>query len=98
MKYLLQLFFWLIYFPLMRLFSLLLFWNRKLEERERFEKRNKFEWLAHSFKEIGEKADFCFEFSSEGEFQQVAPLIDDALKRGKKIELVSFLRVLRRPL
>ena len=82
--------FWFLYFPLIRLASLLMFWNSKVEERERFEKRNKFESLAHSFREKGIVADMCFEFSSEGEYQQVAPLINDALEAGKKIELVFF--------
>jgi 3-deoxy-D-manno-octulosonic-acid transferase len=89
-KVLFKILFWFLYFPLMRLLVLFLFWNRKVEERERFEKRNKFEFLAHSFSEKGVAADLCFEFSSEGEFQQVAPLIDDALIQGKKIELVFF--------
>lgn len=90
MSLLANILFWGIYFPLLRLLSLLLFWNRKLEERERFEKRNKFEALAHSFKEKGTLADLCFEFSSEGEFQQIAPLVMDAISEGKKIELVFF--------
>ena len=90
MRFILSLLFWFIYFPLLRILSLLLFWNSKVEARERFEKKNKFEYLAQSFKEWNEQADLCFEFSSEGEYQQVAPLIDDALKAGKKIELIFF--------
>jgi 3-deoxy-D-manno-octulosonic-acid transferase len=90
MRFLFQIIFWGIYFPLIRLINLFLFWNSKVEDRERFEKRNKFEALAHSFKEKNETADLCFEFSSEGEYQQIAPLVDDALKVGKKIELVFF--------
>lgn len=90
MRFFFQVLFWGIYFPLVRLISLFLFWNTKVEDRERFEKRNKFEALAHSFKERNETADLCFEFSSEGEYQQIAPLVDDALKLGKKIELVFF--------
>jgi 3-deoxy-D-manno-octulosonic-acid transferase len=82
--------FWFIYFPLIRLMCLFFFWHRRLEERERFEKKNKFEMLAHSFSEILVKADLCFQFASEGEFQQVLPLITDSLKSGKKIELVFF--------
>lgn len=82
--------FWFIYFPLIRVLALFLFWHAKVDARERFEKRNKFEFLAHSFKEESIVADLCFEFSSEGEFQQVAPLIEDSLKAGKKIELVFF--------
>lgn len=82
--------FWFLYFPLLRILNVIFYWHPGLRERNKFEKRNKFEWLAHSFKEIGVEADLCFEFSSEGEYQQVAPLIDDALKAGKKIELVFF--------
>lgn len=90
MRILFLILFWGLYFPLVRLLTLFLFWNSKVESRERFEKKNKFEYLAQSFKEWNESADLCFEFSSEGEFQQVAPLIDDALKAGKKIELIFF--------
>lgn len=82
--------FWIFYFPLIRILYVLLCWHPKVRERRVFEKRNKFEWLAHSFTEIGETADLCFEFSSEGEYQQVAPLINDALNEKKKIELVFF--------
>ena len=90
MRIILWILFWFLYVPLIRLVVLFLFWNSKMEERERFEKRNKFEALAHSFSEKGIVADLCFEFSSEGEYQQVAPLVDDALKAGKKVELVFF--------
>lgn len=90
MRYLFWILFWFLYFPLLRILTLFLFWNSKVEERERFEKRNKFEALAHSFSDHNAKADICFQFSSEGEFQQVAPLIEDALAQGKKIELVFF--------
>ncbi len=90
MKAVLFIVFWFLYFPLLRLLTLVLFWNTKVIERKRFEKRNKFEARAHSFKEKGIVADLCFEFSSEGEYQQVAPLIEDKLKAGKKVELVFF--------
>lgn len=90
MRILLWILYWFLYVPLMRLLVLFLFWNSKVEERERFEKKNKFEALAHSFKEKNLNADLCFEFASEGEFQQVAPLIDDALLKGRKIELIFF--------
>ncbi len=82
--------FWFVVVPLIRILDLCLFWHPALRERNRFEKRNKFERLAHSFAENGEAADLCFEFSSEGEFQQVAPLVADALGAGKKVELVFF--------
>jgi 3-deoxy-D-manno-octulosonic-acid transferase len=90
LKPLLTLILWFIYFPILFILSYLLSWHPKIRERIKFEKKNKFEWLAHSFSEVNEKADLCFEFSSEGEFQQVAPLIEDALSFGKKIELVFF--------
>lgn len=82
--------FWFIYLPLLRLLSLLLFWNSKIIERNRFEKKNKFEARAQSFRDYGIEADMCFEFSSEGEYQQVAPLIEDCLRAGQNIELVFF--------
>lgn len=90
MRPLILVLFWFVYFPIVWLLHLFLFWNKKVEDRERFEKKNKFEALAHSFREKNETADLCFEFSSEGEYQQIAPLVDDALKLGKKIELVFF--------
>ena len=80
MRPLIFILFWFFYFPLLRVLALLLFWDPRVTERRRFEKRNKFEALAHSFKEKGIAADLCFQFSSEGEFQQVAPLIMDSLK------------------
>lgn len=82
--------FWFLYFPLVSFVSMIFFWHPKLRERVIFEKKNKYEWLAHSFSEVSEKADVCFEFSSEGEYQQVAPIIEDLLTVGKKIELVFF--------
>ncbi len=90
MRPILWILFWFVGVPLIRMLDLLLFWHPAVRERNRFEKKNKFERLAHSFAENGEVADLCFEFSSEGELQQVAPLIDDALAAGKKVELVFF--------
>lgn len=82
--------FWFIYLPLLRLLSLILFWHPKIIERNRFEKKNKFEARAQSFRDYGIVADLCFEFSSEGEYQQVAPLIEDLLLAGRNIEIVFF--------
>jgi 3-deoxy-D-manno-octulosonic-acid transferase len=65
-------------------------WIPELQTRVRFEKKNKRDPRTRSFKFEGIKADYCFEFSSEGEYQQVAPLITDALKEGKKLELIFF--------
>lgn len=90
MKPLIYFCFWFFYFPLIVFSSLFFYWHPKIRERLKFEKKNKFEWLAHSFSEVHERADVCFEFSSEGEYQQVAPIIEDALLMGKKIELVFF--------
>ncbi len=90
MRPLLWFLFWFVAVPVVRGLALLLCWHPAVRERNRFEKRNKFERLAHSFADIGAVADLCFEFSSEGEFQQIAPLVDDALAAGKKVELVFF--------
>jgi 3-deoxy-D-manno-octulosonic-acid transferase len=86
MKYL----FWFIYFPVLRILVFLLAPVRKIQERVAFEKKNLTERSARSFKKEGMSADHAFEFSSEGEFQQVASLIEDALLAKKKIELVFF--------
>lgn len=81
---------WFVYYPLLKLASLLVFWVPKIQERIKFEKKNRDHKLCSSFSEANLKADFCFEFSSEGEYQQVAGLIDDALKAGKCLELCFF--------
>jgi 3-deoxy-D-manno-octulosonic-acid transferase len=82
--------FWFFYWPLFKIIGLFVFWIPELQERKLFERKNLKESLAASFAETLEQADLCFEFSSEGEYQQVAPLIEDALGMGKKIELVFF--------
>lgn len=83
-------FLWGIYWPLLRLLSALLFWVPALQKRRAFERKNLSDPLSASFHEGQARADLCFEFSSEGEFQQVAPLVDDALALGKRLELVLF--------
>ncbi len=83
-------FMWLIYFPILSFLKLLLIFVPKVRERMSFEKKNRTEPGARSFSKDGLKADLCFEFSSEGEYQQVASLIHDALSLGKKLELVFF--------
>ena len=90
MRFILFVLFWFLYFPLLRIITFLLSGNSKISERIRFEKKNKFEARAQSFKDYNLKADICFEVSSEGEFQQVAPLVDDLLASGKRVELVFF--------
>ncbi len=82
--------FWTIYWPILLFLRTLLFFLPKVQERLAFERRNVLEPGAQSFKKYNLKADLCFEFSSEGEYQQVASLIDDALVSGKKIELIFF--------
>lgn len=85
-----QLLLHLVYLPLLTVLKWLLFFVPKVRERMEFEKKNKTESGAQSFKLENFQADLCFEFSSEGEYQQVASLIDDALMQGKRLELVFF--------
>lgn len=75
---------------LIKFASLFIFWIPEVVERKRFELKNLKDKGAQSFKEEKLAADFCFEFSSEGEFAQIASLVEDALKDGKRIELVMF--------
>lgn len=75
---------------LVKFVSLFAFWIPEVVERKKFELKNLKERGAQSFKTEKVKADFCFEFSSEGEFAQIASLVEDALKAGRKIELVMF--------
>lgn len=78
--------FWGFYFPVIKILTLILLPIPKVRERIAFEKRN--DW--QGFLKTGQKADLAFEFSSEGEYQQAASLIQDALADGKKIEIVYF--------
>jgi 3-deoxy-D-manno-octulosonic-acid transferase len=82
--------YYFIYLPFLKLLSLPIFWIPEYEERKKFEKKNQRDQSSQSFSDTQEKADLCFEFSSEGEFQQVASLVEDALKEGKKVELIYF--------
>lgn len=59
-----------------------------IRNRKNFELKNFSQENAKSFKASGMKADYCFEISSEGEFEQVAPLLVDLLKCHLKIELI----------
>ena len=83
-------FLWLIYFPILSTLKWVFFFIPKVRLRIEFEMNNKTEEGCRSFKQDGIKADLCFEFSSEGEFQQVASLIDDAISKEKHLELVFF--------
>lgn len=90
MRFIFFILFWFVYFPILKTLTLILSANSKISERKRFEKKNKFEARAQSFRDYNLSADICFEVSSEGEFQQVAPLVDDLLAAGKRVELVFF--------
>jgi len=59
-----------------------------LKKRYQFEQRNLTDPQCVSFYETHEKADILFHFSSEGEFEQVRPLIEEMFERGHKIELL----------
>lgn len=72
---------------ILRLLSLLLLFIPKVRERVSFERKNASDPFSRKFTAA---ADVAFEFSSEGEFQQVLPLITDALGAGKKVELIYF--------
>lgn len=66
------------------------FFQKKLRQRVNFEKKNLNEEACHSFnKNLPTlKAQVCFEVSSEGELEQVRPLIEECLKQHKKIEII----------
>lgn len=81
---------WGLLYPFMKFLNSLFFWLPEFQERKIFELKNEKEMGARSFNEDGISADLCFEFSSEGEYQQVASLIDDALQENKQVELVFF--------
>lgn len=63
--------------------------NSKLKQRRHLENKNTTKESYASFKKSGiDKADFCFEVSSEGELEQVRPLLEKMLKASRKIELI----------
>lgn len=66
--------------------SVILFWLP--DKRRDFEERNLSEKEAESFKKTEQVADFCFEVSSEGELEQVRPLLSFYLENKRKIELI----------
>ncbi len=70
-----------------RLLAVVLLFIPKVRQRVNFERKNVSDPYSRKF---SSPADLAFEFSSEGEFQQVLPLITDALAAGKKIELIYF--------
>lgn len=72
---------------LIRLLSAVFLFVPKVRERLSFERKNASDPFSRRFTT---PADIAFEFSSEGEFQQVLPLIMDGIQAGKKIELIYF--------
>lgn len=85
-----KLFFYAFYLPILYICRMIFFWVPLVKQRINFESKNYQEDLCLSFKINDDKADLAFEFSSEGEYQQVASLISDALCEGKKLELIFF--------
>ncbi len=61
---------------------------RWLQERLVFEEEHSSHQASESFNQKSLKADACFQFSSEGEFEQIAVLVDDLIQKGKKVELI----------
>jgi len=59
-----------------------------LKKRLKFEKKNNLDLHCQSFNKRGIRADCCFQFSSEGEWEQIRYLVETILKAGKKIELI----------
>lgn len=59
-----------------------------LKKRIDFERKNSTEVECLSFKRDGLKADYCFEVSSEGELEQVRPLLEEFLKADKLCEIL----------
>lgn len=59
-----------------------------LKERLAFERMNFGSEASLPFSFEGKVADFCFEVSSEGELEQVRPLLEAVLVGNKKVELI----------
>ena len=59
-----------------------------LNRRILFERKNLLEHSALSFKKENLRADFCFEVSSEGELEQVRPLLERIISEKKRVEIL----------
>jgi len=59
-----------------------------LRQRRLFEDQNRLGMGHESFKLSGRKAHFCFEVSSEGELEQILPLVRALTSQGKSLEIV----------
>ena len=62
--------------------------SRPLNTRILFERKNLVEDTSRSFLRDGLQADYCFEVSSEGELEQVRPVIECFLSEKKRIEIL----------
>tara|TARA_B100001971_G_C18268046_1_gene596572 strand:- start:1391 stop:2695 length:1305 start_codon:yes stop_codon:yes gene_type:complete len=76
----------LFYYPLINWIVPL--FSKKVRDRICFEAKNFKDPASISFLKTNEKADFAFEFASEGELEQVRPLIMKVLSNGRKVELL----------
>ena len=74
--------------PLSLLFIILKNFSRPLKLRIDFERRNLNQEECRSFRRDNLVADFCFEVSSEGELEQVRPLVEHYLFHKKLIEIL----------
>lgn len=59
-----------------------------VKRRLQFERKNQVDLYSRSFRFDGKKADVTFEVSSEGELEQVRPLIDQLLAENLLVELI----------
>jgi 3-deoxy-D-manno-octulosonic-acid transferase len=78
----------IIRWPLSFLLVVLKIFSKSLKKRIDFERKNLIESSSRSFKFDNEIADYCFEVSSEGELEQVRPLIEHYLSLNKRIEII----------
>ncbi|MCO4755829.1 MAG: hypothetical protein KC478_15210 [Bacteriovoracaceae bacterium] len=76
----------LFYYPFFNWIFPLVF--RPIRERLLFEKTNISDQSSRSFKPDDIEADLCFEVSSEGELEQVRPVLMHALSLGQTVELI----------
>lgn len=74
--------------PLSILVIILKNFNISLRKRVEFERKNFSEEHCRSFKKDNIVADYCFEVSSEGELEQIRPILEFFLKNNNYIELI----------
>ena len=72
-------------YPFLKLIGL---FNKIVANRIEFEARNKYHSGSRSFRKDKLKARMAFEVSSEGELEQVRPIIDELLKQNESIEII----------